>query len=75
VERLRLELSGGSRADAPEVTARSADATLAGASVARLRVVEALVAHASGASLLEFFGNPSVQADTSGASLVRRIGG
>lgn len=74
VERLRLDLSGASRADAPGLTARFASATLSGASVARLRVVEALVANASGASLLEFFGDPTVRADTSGASFVTRVG-
>ena len=56
------------------LTARFANAMVSGASVARLRVVEALVVNASGASLLEFFGDPGVQADTSGASFVRRIG-
>lgn len=75
VERLRLDLSGASRADAPGVTARSANATLSGASVVRLRIVEALIVNVSGASLLEYLGDPSVQADTSGASTVRRIGG
>jgi hypothetical protein len=74
VERLRLDLSGASRADAPGLAARFVTATLSGASVARLRVVDALVVNASGASLLEFYGDPTVQADTSGASLVRRIG-
>lgn len=74
VERLHLDLSGASRVDAPGLAARFVDATLTGASAARLRVVEALVVNASGASLLEFFGDPSVQADTSGASFVRRLG-
>ncbi len=74
VERLRLNLSGASRADAPGLTARFVDATVSGASVARLRVVEALVVNASGASLLEYFGDPTVRADTSGASFVTRVG-
>jgi hypothetical protein len=74
VERLRLDVSGASRVDAPGLTARFVNAMLTGASVARLRVVDALVVKASGASLLEFYGDPSVQADTSGASFVRRIG-
>jgi hypothetical protein len=60
--------------DAPGLTARFADATLSGASVARLRVVDALVVYASGASRLEFFGDPTVRADTSGASFVSRVG-
>ena len=74
VERLQLDLSGASRVDAPDLAARFVNARLTGASVARLRVVDALVVNVSGASLLEFYGDPSVQADTSGASFVRRIG-
>ena len=74
VERLRLDVSGASRAESAELTARFANAMLSGASVARLRVVDALVVNASGASLLEYFGDPGVQAETSGASIVRRIG-
>lgn len=74
VERLRVNVSGASQVDAPELTARFANALLSGASVVRLRVDEVLVASASGASLLEYFGDPSVQTDTSGGSIVRRIG-
>ena len=74
VERLRMDLSGASRVDAAGLTARFVTARLTGASVARLRVVDALVVTATGASLLEFYGDPMVQADTSGASFVRRIG-
>lgn len=74
VERLRLDVTGASRVDAPELSARSANAMLSGASVVRLRVAEALVVNASGASLLEYYGDPGVQADTSGGSVVRRVG-
>ena len=45
-----------------------------GASTALLRVLESLIGSASGASLLEFLGDPFVEVQTSGASLVRRAG-
>jgi hypothetical protein len=74
VDRLRMELSGASRFTAPSLRARAADSTLAGASVALVRVVDALTVHASGASVFEYLGDPAVQTDASGASVVRRVG-
>jgi len=74
VDRLRINLSGASRITSPSLRAREADATLSGASVALVRVVDVLVAHASGSSLLEYLGDPSVRFDTSGGSTVRRVG-
>jgi putative autotransporter adhesin-like protein len=74
VERLRMELSGASRFTAPSLRARTADTTLSGASTALVRVIDALVVRVSGASVFEYLGDPVVQADSSGASLVRRVG-
>ena len=74
VERLRIDLSGASRFTAPSLRARATDSALAGASVALVRVVDALTVHASGASVFEYFGDPAVQTDASGASVVRRVG-
>jgi hypothetical protein len=74
VDRLRMDLSGASHVTAPSLRARDADAALSGASVTQLRVVDALAVRASGLSLLEYFGDPTVQADTSGGSVVRRVG-
>jgi putative autotransporter adhesin-like protein len=74
VERLDVELSGASRIHAPELKSRIANARLSGASVALFRVSESLVVSASGASVLEFLGDPAVQSETSGASIVRRAG-
>jgi hypothetical protein len=74
VERLRIDLSGASRFTAPSLRARAADSTLSGASVALVRVVEALSVHARGASVFEYLGDPAVQTDASGASVVRRVG-
>jgi len=74
VEQLRMDVSGASRFTAPSLRARTADATLSGASAALVRVIDALVVRVSGASFFEYFGDPVVHADTSGASLVRRVG-
>ena len=74
VERLRMDLSGASRFTAPSLRARAADSTLSGASVALVRVVDTLTVHASGASVFEYLGDPAVQSDASGASVVQRVG-
>lgn len=74
VGRLLMELSGASRLTAPSLRARAADSIVSGASAAVVRVVDALTVHASGASLFEYYGDPAVQADASGASIVRRVG-
>jgi hypothetical protein len=74
VDRLRIDLSGASRVTAPSLRAREVDATLSGASVALVRAVDTLVVRASGSSLLQYLGDPSVHVDTSGGSTVQRAG-
>jgi Putative auto-transporter adhesin, head GIN domain len=74
VDRLRMELSGASRFTAPSLRALATDSTLPGASVALVRVADALTVHASGASVFEYLGDPALQTDASGASVVRRVG-
>ena len=74
VDRLRMDLSGASRASAELLRARTVDATLSGASYGLQRVVDALDVRAGGASVLEYLGDPTVHTDTSGASEVRRVG-
>jgi putative autotransporter adhesin-like protein len=74
VDRLDADLSGASRMTAPALTARIANVTLSGASTALLRVTGSLFGSATGASLLEFLGDPIVQVETSGTSVVRRAG-
>jgi len=69
-----MDLSGASRFTAPALRARAADSTLSGASVALVRIVDALTVHASGASVFEYLGDPAVQTEASGASVVRRVG-
>lgn len=73
-DRLALDLSGASRADAPGLHTRSALAVVSGASHGLLRVEDELVANASGASVLEYFGDPHVTSTASGASTIRRVG-
>jgi hypothetical protein len=74
VGRLNLVASGASRAQTPDLTARIVNAQITGASSALLRVVDSLVVTATGASTFEFLGDPVVQADATGGSVVRRVG-
>jgi hypothetical protein len=74
-DRLQMDLSGASRLTTSSLRARAVEATLTGASQALVQVVDALTVHATGASLLEYVGAPVVNADTSGLSIVRRVGG
>jgi hypothetical protein len=67
-------LSGGSRCDAPMLRTRSMIAHLSGGSVGTVRVSDSLTAAASGASVLDYFGDPFVDAHTSAASTIRRVG-
>lgn len=73
-DRLDLDLSGASRADAAGLHTRRALAVVSGASHALLRVEDELVANASGASVLEYFGDPHVTSTASGSSTIRRVG-
>jgi len=74
VERLQLDVAGASRIQAPALAADAVSARISGASDAVVRIGRSLVATVSGSSLLEFFGNPSVDAAVSDTSVVRRIG-
>ncbi len=71
-DRLEITVSGASRCRLSELSARAVVATLSGASTAFVRVTDSLVVTASGASLLEYLGNPTVQAQTSSQAIVRR---
>jgi hypothetical protein len=73
-DRLALELSAGSSADAAALRSRVATATLSSGSTAVVRVSDSLSVIASGGSQLEYLGNPSVQVQTSSGSTVRRAG-
>lgn len=71
---LTLDLSGASRCEAAALRVQRAHLDVSGASTAVVRVVAMLTASASGVSTIEFFGDPLVQAQTSGGSVVRRAG-
>jgi hypothetical protein len=71
---VQLDLSGASRCEAPDLRSRVLTASLAGASYALVRASDALVADASGVSILEYLGDPDLVANVSGGSLVRRAG-
>ncbi len=74
VRDLTLDASGASRWDASALRARSAVATVSGASFALQRVSDSLRADVSGASTLEYLGDPVVVSSVTGASVIRRVG-
>jgi hypothetical protein len=73
-QRFALDISAGSRVDAPALHSRVAVATLAAGSLALVRVTDSLAVTASAGSVLEYVGDPVVHAQTSGGSIVRRSG-
>jgi hypothetical protein len=74
VRDLTLDASGASRWDASALRAGSVGATVSGASFALQRVSDSLRADVSGASTLEYIGDPVVVSSVSGASVIRRVG-
>lgn len=72
--RLKLDVSGASRLDAGALLSRDAGAAIDGASYALVRAADSLVVTVSGASVLEYLGDPVVTPVVSGASVVRRVG-
>ncbi len=72
--RLKVDVSGASRLDAGGLQSRQAQAAVDGASYALVRAADALSANVSGASVLEYLGDPVVTPVVSGASVVRRVG-
>ena len=69
-----IRASGASVYHAPDLDSRVARVQLSGASRGVVRVRERLEVDASGASLLEYIGNPTLSVNTSGDSVVRQIG-
>lgn len=74
VDRHELRLSGASRSRATELRSRETIAALSGASYASVAVSGELRVEASGASTLEYLGDPQLVSTVSGQSVVRRIG-
>lgn len=74
-EEAELEASGASRLRLDDFTLRAATVRLSGASNAGVNVSRTLSAELSGASTLEYSGDPSIRdVETSGASQIRRRG-
>jgi hypothetical protein len=74
VDDLTMDLSGASRFAGAALRVQHAHLDVSGASTAAVRVVAMLTVLASGVSVVEFFGDPLVEAQTSGGSVVRRGG-
>jgi len=74
VGRLTLDVTEASRWNAADLRGRTVVAGVSGASYALVRVVESLVANLSGASTLEYAGDPAVEQTVSGSSVLRRVG-
>ena len=73
IAKLDVELSGASHLDADALLARDADIEASGASHAQVNIQKSLQVEASGASKIEYKGNPmNLSKDVSGASTVRR---
>ena len=71
---LELHLSGASWVQAPDLRSRLVAASLSGVSYGLVRASGRLDASLSGASTLEYFGDPVVVSSVSGGSVVRRVG-
>lgn len=70
-DRQEVEISGASACETPDLRSRVVTVNVSGASYGLVRVSDSLVANASGASLLEYLGDPIVEAHVSGGSVVR----
>jgi Putative auto-transporter adhesin, head GIN domain len=73
-EELTLDVSGASRWTAGDLHSRKVAANVSGVSYGLVRARDALVASVSGASVLEYFGNPDVVPTIDGLSVLRRVG-
>ena len=72
-DHFQLDLSGASRFVGERLRCRTVEAYLSGASLATVRVSDRLSGSLSGASTLEYYGDPTVAVTTSGSSRVRRV--
>lgn len=69
-QKLEVRASGASNFRARNLTAKEASLGASGASRIEVAVTETLDANASGASSVDYYGNPKAKTDTSGASHV-----
>ena len=74
INKLEVDLEGGSNADMMNLTATEASIQASGASKARVNVTGSIEAEASGASSIEYSGNPTVRkSETSGVSKIKSL--
>ena len=74
INKLEVDVEGGSNADMLNLTANEANIQASGASKARVNVTGSIEAEASGASSIEYSGNPTVRkSETSGASKIKSL--
>jgi len=71
---LTLAVSGASRWTASELRSPDVTANVSGASYGFVRASESLLADVSGASVLEYLGDPRVASRVDGLSVLRRVG-
>jgi hypothetical protein len=67
----RIEVSGASQWNAPQLLHKNADLNVSGASRADVSVSDSLVLEVSGASTVNYTGSPSVKQNVTGSSTVR----
>lgn len=74
IESIDLSLSGASSIKSLETVVQSADIKCSGASIVKLTVEKELKAHASGASVIQYKGNPQIlQKSLSGVSSLKKV--
>lgn len=69
-EPLNVNASGASQFRGQKITAKQADLKVGGASYASATVIETLRADASGASKIDYYGNPQTTNKATGASSI-----
>jgi hypothetical protein len=72
-DRQQLDVSGASLCEAGDLRSRVVNARVSGASYGLVWASDSLVANVSGASVLEYFGDPIVETTVSGGSVVRSV--
>ncbi len=73
VRELQADLSGASRVDARQLETQATDLDLSGASNAKVHASTSLKVSSSGASQVEYKGNPKIQQDVSGVAKINRL--
>jgi len=73
VDTFEADMSGATKLDAEDLHAKKVNLEVSGASKAKVYATEAITASGSGASYIEYYGNPEkVNSDVSGVSKIKR---